>query len=88
MCAGHSLLPGSLHFELRDHPTDVAPSHGGFAVVSKREYRGKKVAVKVLQLRKDNDLQVLSNVRYLQILLLYSCWLTGRNIYRGFARRS
>jgi len=87
MCAGHSLLPGSLHFELHDHPIDVAPCHGGFAVVSKREYRGKEVAVKVLQLRRDNDFQVLNNVRHLQILL-YSCWLTGHNIYRGSARRS
>jgi len=67
MCAGHSLLPGSLHFELHDHPIDVAPCHGGFAVVSKREYRGKEVAVKVLQLRRDNDLQVLNDVRHLQI---------------------
>ena len=62
MCAGHTLLPVSLHFELHDDPMEVVLCRGGFADVSKREYRGQEVAVKVLRARKGNGLRVMTSV--------------------------
>ena len=49
MCAGHTLLPKSLHFELDGDLVGVPLYRGGFGHVWKREYRGREVAVKVLQ---------------------------------------
>ena len=61
-CAGHTLLPGLLHFELHDDPMDVTVCQGGFGDVSKREYRGQEVAVKVLRAQKGGSLQVMTSV--------------------------
>ena len=48
-CAGHNLLPRSLHFELGEDPIGVVLYSGGFGDVWKREYDGRDVAVKVLR---------------------------------------
>ena len=88
ICAGHSLFPEALHFELHDDPIDVELCQGGFADVSKREHRGQEVAVKVLRVRKGNSLQVMANVGHWQPLFPCTCRLTERNVYRGSARRS
>ena len=62
MCAGHTLLPRLLHFELDDDPMDVVMYHGGFADVWKRRHRGQEVAVKVLRPRNGNGWQNMANV--------------------------
>ena len=51
MCAGHTLLPGSLNFELPGDTMGDVRYRGWFADVLRREYHGKHVAVKVLQAR-------------------------------------
>ena len=61
-CAGHSLLPEQLQFELNDDQVGLAVCHGGLADVSKCEYRGQDVAVKVLRIPKGNGLQDMTNV--------------------------
>jgi len=62
MCARHTLLPRSLHFEIPEDPTAVVLYHSGFADVSKREHRGQAIAVKVLRPRNGNGLQDMTNV--------------------------
>lgn len=47
MCARHTLVTTSLKIELRDDPPGVPKCRGGFGDVSKREYRGRAVAVKI-----------------------------------------
>lgn len=54
MCAGHALLPTSLYLELRESIGDVPPCRGGSADVSKHEYHGGEVAVKVLRVHSDS----------------------------------
>ena len=49
MCAGHTMLPRSLHFELPENITGDVRCQGGFADVVKYEYGGRQVAVKVLR---------------------------------------
>ena len=61
-CAGHTLLPRSLHFELHDDPTSVVLYRGGFADALKREYRGREVAVKTLRIHDNNGLQGITSV--------------------------
>ncbi|KAF9642628.1 kinase-like protein [Thelephora ganbajun] len=56
MCAGHTLLPKSLRFELPEYNMDDVRYHGGFADVVKCEYRGREVAVKALRVY-NNDSQ-------------------------------
>lgn len=73
MCAGHSLLPRSLHFEMPDDPRAVVVCHGGFADVSKREHSGQAVAVKVLRLRSNNNLQEMTNVGYWLVVVPPTC---------------
>ena len=80
ICAGHSLLPGSLLFELRDDPMDVALCRGGFADVSKREYCGRDVAVKVLRLRRGSSLQDMTNVGYWWTFIF--SYLLSNRMYR------
>ena len=62
MCAGHTSLPRSLHFELQDDLMGTTFYHGGFADVVKRRYLGREVAVKVLRARNNNTSQDMINV--------------------------
>ncbi|KAF9783960.1 kinase-like domain-containing protein [Thelephora terrestris] len=57
VCAGHSLLPRSLHIELGDNLAGAPSRRGGFGEVWKRDYRGQQVAVKVLKVYEDSDLR-------------------------------
>ena len=49
MCAHYALVPCSLRIELCDNPTDVALRGGEFGNVSKQNYQGQEVAVKMLK---------------------------------------
>ena len=69
MCAGHALLPRSLHFELPEDPMDAALYQGGFADVFKRQHCGREVAVKVLRPRNATSSQQMANVRHRQIAI-------------------
>jgi hypothetical protein len=64
MCAGHTLLPRSLHFELPDNSTGGVECRGGSADVLKRECRGREVAVKTLRTRDNNHWQDITNVSH------------------------
>ena len=57
MCARHTLVPTSLKIELGDDPPGVLMYRGGFGDVSKREYQGQAVAVKVLRTYATSNLQ-------------------------------
>jgi hypothetical protein len=57
MCVRHNLVPTSLKIELCDDPPGVLVYRGGFGDVSKREYRGQAVAVKVLKTYATTNLQ-------------------------------
>ena len=48
-CAGYSVIPRSLELELRENTGDAPLRRGGSADVSRHEYCGKEVAVKVLR---------------------------------------
>lgn len=50
MCAGHAILPSSLHFELPEFMADPPYAHGGFADVWRCESHGRYVAVKALRI--------------------------------------
>ena len=62
MCAGHSLLPGSLQIQVYYNPATVPHSRGGFADVWKSEYHGLEVAVKALRTSSQSDLQKITHV--------------------------
>ena len=64
MCAGHSLLPRSLHFELLEDPMGAVLCRGGSADVSKCEHRGREVAVKALRAHASNNLRDMTNVSH------------------------
>ena len=51
MCAGHTLLPRSLNFELPGNTMGDVRYRGWFADVLRHDSHGKDVAVKVLQAR-------------------------------------
>lgn len=51
MCAGHTLLPSSLRFELPEGTMGAAQYRGGSADVLKRKCGGRDVAVKALRAR-------------------------------------
>ena len=57
MCARHTLVTSSLKIELYDDPPGPPVCRGGFGDVWEREYRGQKVAVKVLRTYVSTDLQ-------------------------------
>ncbi|KAF9642586.1 kinase-like protein [Thelephora ganbajun] len=63
MCAGHTLLPTSLRFELPEYNMDDVRYQGGFADVVKCEYRGREVAVKALRVY-NNGSQGIINVSH------------------------
>jgi hypothetical protein len=57
VCARHTLVTTSLKIEL-DHDLSGFPVyHGGFGEVWECEYRGQRVAVKVLKVYASRDLQ-------------------------------
>jgi len=64
MCAGHTLLPGSLQIESCYYPAAVAHCRGGFADVWKGKCRGLEVAVKVLRIYATSDLQKTTRVSH------------------------
>jgi hypothetical protein len=64
MCAGHYLLPRSLQIEVGYDPSGVALCRGGFADVWKGNYGGQEVAVKVLRIYADSDLQKITRVSH------------------------
>ena len=88
MCAGHTLLPRSLHFELHGDQAGVVLCHGGFGDVSKREYLGRQVAVKVLRARPGRDSQDMINVGHWCTLFRCTWKLTRCDVCRGSAKRS
>ena len=57
MCGRHALLPTSLKIPVSFERTDDVLYRGGFADVWKGEYRGRDVAVKVIRIYSDSDLQ-------------------------------
>jgi hypothetical protein len=57
MCTRHTLVATSLKIELCDDSPGVLKYRGGFGDVSKREYRGREVAGKVLRTYATSDLQ-------------------------------
>ena len=57
MCARHTLVTTSLKIEMYDDPPGPPVCRGGFGEVWEREYRGQKVAVKVLKEYASRDLQ-------------------------------
>ena len=61
-CAGHVLLPSSLHLELHGDPVGTPLHEGGFGDVRKREYRGREVAVKDLRVNRHKDLRGVTSV--------------------------
>ena len=69
MCAGHAVLPRSLHFELRDDPMGVVVCRGGFADVSKHAHCGGEVAVKVLRAHSSDGSQGMANVGHLRTIV-------------------
>jgi len=62
MCAARALLPRSLQTEIRYDPSRVAHYRGGFADVWKGECHGLEVAVKVLRVYVNSDLQKMTHV--------------------------
>ena len=68
MCASHTLLPGSLQIELCDNPTSIALYRGGYGDVSKRDYEGQEVAVKVLRIYVNSDLRKITRVSHCDAL--------------------
>ena len=52
MCAGHGLFPSSMRMELPGNALGNPQCWGGHGTVSKSEYRGREVAVKVLAPRR------------------------------------
>ena len=64
MCAGHNLLPRSLHFELPGNAMGDAQYHGGYADVLKRGCGGREVAIKALRARRGLTLEVMRNVSH------------------------
>ena len=64
-CASHALLPTSLQVELEESLTGIPLCRGGSGEVHKCEYRGQQVAVKVLKVYANEDLQKVAHV---------SCW--------------
>ena len=68
-CAGHTLFPRSLHFELHDNSMGVPLCRGGSADVLKREYRGRGVAIKVLRGYSGNGSRDMINVGCLRLFI-------------------
>ena len=76
-CAGHTLLPRSLHLESHRDPVGVPPHSGGFGDVWKCEYRGREVAVKILRVPHHKGSQDVTGVSNL-LDVIYSRVLIDR----------
>ncbi|KAF9780774.1 kinase-like domain-containing protein [Thelephora terrestris] len=61
VCAGHALLPGSLHVELPVDPMDNPVAYGGCAEVFKCYHSGREVAVKVLRVHATSDFMEITD---------------------------
>ena len=61
-CARSALFPTSLKIELCDNSEGVVMYRGGFGDVSKREYQGREVAVKMLRTYAASDPQKITRV--------------------------
>ena len=84
MCAGCILLPRSLRIELCDNPTGPVVYRGGYGEVSKREYEGQEVAVKVLKTYANSDLQKIARVSRGDAQTIYRS--SDRNLCRCSAK--
>jgi hypothetical protein len=62
MCASRSLVPRSPQIEVSYDLSDVAYGHGGFADVWKGKYGDREVAVKVLRMYANSNLQEVTRV--------------------------
>jgi len=86
MCGRHGFLPTSLKIPLSCERNGDALYRGGFADVWKGEHGGRDVAVKVMRIYSNSDLQKVIRVSF---------WLcsptthlrTYSGLYRGSARR-
>jgi len=64
-CSRHGLLPTSLKIPVSYERTGDALYRGGFADVWKTEYCGRDVAVKVMRIYSNSDLQKVIGVSFL-----------------------
>jgi len=78
-----------LRIELGDSLTGAPLRRGGYGDVWKREYQGQTVAVKVLRVYEESDLQKLIRVSNM-VLLLKIFFCRGPNLtkHSDFARNS
>ncbi|KAF9780778.1 kinase-like domain-containing protein [Thelephora terrestris] len=67
MCASHTLLPRSLHFELPDIGMGELFANGGCADVFKHENRGQWVAVKILRIYRTLEPRII-NMFYREVV--------------------
>jgi len=64
MCGRHALLPTTLKIPVSCGQTGDALYRGGFADVWKGEHCGQEVAIKVIRIYSDSDLQKVIGVSY------------------------
>lgn len=62
ICTHYSLLPKSLQIELCYNPAGIVHCRGGFVDVWKGNHHGLDVAVKVLRIYLNSDLEKISQV--------------------------
>ena len=63
-CRRNNLVPRSIQIKFPCDLTGVAWNSGGFADVFKSEHRGLEVAVKVLRVSPNSDLEKITRVSY------------------------
>ena len=85
-CGRHALLPTTLRIPISYERTGEASYRGGFADVWKGEYRDQEVAVKVIRIYSNTDLQKVAGVSHW--LRSVPAYLSTESVpCRGFARR-
>ena len=87
MCGYHALLPKALFIPACYDRSGVALYRGGFADVWKGQHCGRDVAVKVLRIYSNSDLQKIIGVGC-GLRSLFTCWHADQALCRGSARRS
>ena len=87
MCSRYALLPTSLKIPVSYERADDVPYRGGFADVWKREHCGRDVAVKVIRIYSDSDLQRVVGVRC-WLCFLPTCLYADSVLCRSSAKRS